>query len=71
MDKQKKSKALLDGVDIQLAWKDPDYRATLSAAQQEALLKENPVASDELSDEQLDGVAGGTSIGCFNPNAVR
>lgn len=39
------------------AWKDPEYRRSLSDAER-AALPENPAGLMELSDEQLDGAAG-------------
>jgi len=45
-------------VDIVRAWKDPDYRRTLTA-EQLASLPENPAGTEELSDEELSGVSGG------------
>jgi mersacidin/lichenicidin family type 2 lantibiotic len=40
------------------AWKDEDFRLSLSAAEQ-ALLPQNPAGASELSDEELLGVTGG------------
>lgn len=40
------------------AWKDPEYRHTLSAEDQ-ALLPENPAGAIELTDDELEMVAGG------------
>lgn len=53
------------------AWKDPDYRASLSA-EQRAALPEHPCAEIELGDEDLALVAGaGTNAvgtaGCCSP----
>lgn len=45
-------------VDIVRAWKDAAYRASLSPAEQ-ALVPENPAGLVELSDEELEGIAGG------------
>ena len=42
------------------AWKDEDFRATLSAAQRK-LLPENPAGDIQLSDADLRGVVGGTT----------
>jgi mersacidin/lichenicidin family type 2 lantibiotic len=42
------------------AWKDEDFRATLSAAQRK-LLPENPAGDIQLSDSDLRGVVGGTT----------
>lgn len=40
------------------AWKDPNYRKSLTAAEQTAL-PANPAGAIELTDEELDGVSGG------------
>jgi mersacidin/lichenicidin family type 2 lantibiotic len=40
------------------AWKDEDFRATLSAAQRK-LLPENPAGDIQLSDADLRGIVGG------------
>ena len=40
------------------AWKDPEYRLNLSEEEQEAL-PENPAGAIELTDDELDTVAGG------------
>ena len=48
-------------VDIIKAWKDEEYRSTLTADQ--LAIVNNPVASLELSDEQMDQVNGGTGGG--------
>jgi mersacidin/lichenicidin family type 2 lantibiotic len=45
-------------VDIARAWKDPEYRKTLTA-EQLASLPPNPAGSVSLNDEDLDSVAGG------------
>jgi len=45
-------------VDIVRAWKDAEYRASLSDAER-ALIPENPAGMVELTDEELEGVAGG------------
>jgi len=42
------------------AWKDPDYRASLSA-EQRAALPAHPCAEVELSDEVLGQIAGGAN----------
>jgi mersacidin/lichenicidin family type 2 lantibiotic len=41
------------------AWKDPEYRQSLSEEEQE-LLPENPAGAIELTDEELDMAAGGS-----------
>jgi mersacidin/lichenicidin family type 2 lantibiotic len=43
------------------AWKDKAYRESLSEAER-ALLPENPAGLIELTDADLDGVAGGITI---------
>jgi mersacidin/lichenicidin family type 2 lantibiotic len=48
------------------AWKDEEYRLSLSEAER-ALLPEHPAGSFELTDEELDAVAGsrrGFTINC-------
>ena len=54
--------------DIVRAWKDEDYRLGLSAEEQ-AALPDSPVGTVELSDLDLEDVAGGKteifwSLGC-------
>lgn len=44
-------------LDIVRAWKDEEYRESLTAAQQETL-PENPASEIELSDEELGQVDG-------------
>ena len=46
--------------DIIRAWKDEEYRAGLSEAER-ALLPEHPAGLIELSDTDLDAVAGGVA----------
>lgn len=45
--------------DIARAWKDGEYRQSLSIEEQ-ALLPAHPAGSIELADEELNQVAGGT-----------
>jgi len=45
-------------INVIKAWKDEEYRSTLSAEQLSDL--NNPVESIELSDEQMNHVNGGT-----------
>lgn len=45
-------------VDIVRAWKDPAYLASLSE-EERALVPENPAGTVELSDDELERVAGG------------
>jgi mersacidin/lichenicidin family type 2 lantibiotic len=47
------------------AWKDEEYRLSLSASEL-ALLPENPAGSLELTDAELDVVAGGRRRGGVN-----
>jgi len=52
-------------VDIIRAWKDEDYRATLTEAER-ALLPPHPAGLIELDDEQMKGILGaGTASSCF------
>jgi mersacidin/lichenicidin family type 2 lantibiotic len=44
------------------AWKDEDYRLSLSEAER-ALLPEHPAGLIELSGAEMDGVAGGVYVG--------
>jgi mersacidin/lichenicidin family type 2 lantibiotic len=44
------------------AWKDDDFRATLTEEEQ-ALIPENPAGLGELSDAELEQLAGGIT-GC-------
>src|SRR5258707_6038044 len=46
--------------DIVRAWKDAEYRQSLSA-EKKGLLPEHPAGSIELADEQLSQVGGGTA----------
>jgi mersacidin/lichenicidin family type 2 lantibiotic len=54
-------------IDIVRAWKDPLYRASLSA-EELAQLPDNPAGAIELSEDRLKVVAGGipqtTARGC-------
>jgi mersacidin/lichenicidin family type 2 lantibiotic len=63
---------VLKGVDVARALKDEAYRSTLSAEQQQALAAFNE--QSELSDEDLDQVAGGgggTTVDCRNTYLCR
>lgn len=46
-------------IDIARAWRDPEYRASLSAAER-AQLPEHPAGLVTLQDEDLTDVGGGT-----------
>jgi mersacidin/lichenicidin family type 2 lantibiotic len=59
----------MSNADIIRAWKDEDYRASLSD-EQKALLPENPVGLIELTDEDLSSVSGGCTP-CGNPLHTR
>jgi mersacidin/lichenicidin family type 2 lantibiotic len=48
--------------DIIRAWKDEDYRLSLSEAER-ALLPEHPAGLIELSGAEMDGVGGGATSG--------
>ena len=52
-------------VDIIRAWKDEEYRQSLSTEELKQL-PENPAGLIELSDEDMSSVAGGCT-GCGNP----
>lgn len=57
-------------MNIVRAWKDAEYRKSLSAAEL-ALLPENPVGAVELSEEETDeimgmGGSGGSATCCQN-----
>ena len=47
--------------DIVRAWKDAEYRQSLSAEEQ-ALLPEHPAGSLKLTDEELSQVAGASTL---------
>jgi mersacidin/lichenicidin family type 2 lantibiotic len=54
-------------VDVIRAWKDEDYRQSLSDAQR-AMLPPHPAGLIELAEEQMGGVVGGSSQGggCYH-----
>ncbi len=52
------------------AWRDEEYRYSLSDVQR-ALLPESPVGIVELSDEDLDIVAGGSHLSCACTNTCQ
>jgi mersacidin/lichenicidin family type 2 lantibiotic len=52
-------------LDIIRAWKDAAYRASLSE-EQRMLLPEHPAGLIELTDDELDVVAGGLHAGSVN-----
>ena len=51
----------MSSTDVIRAWKDPAYRESLGAADR-ANLQENPAGLVDLSDIELDAVAGGTIV---------
>jgi mersacidin/lichenicidin family type 2 lantibiotic len=55
--------------DVIRAWKDPAYRATLSAEEQ-AALPHHPAGLTELSDEQLVTM-GGATVATTAPNCTN
>jgi mersacidin/lichenicidin family type 2 lantibiotic len=57
----------MSNINIIRAWKDEEYRSTLSQADLD-FLPSNPAGPDELSDEELQSVDGGAwthIICCF------
>jgi mersacidin/lichenicidin family type 2 lantibiotic len=57
-------------LDIIRAWKDEEYRLSLSAAER-ALLPENPVGLIELADEDLNIAAGGTHTSTYYSGCTK
>jgi mersacidin/lichenicidin family type 2 lantibiotic len=53
----------MSNIDIIRAWKDEDYCSSLTE-EQRSQLPENPAGIIELSDEDMESVAGGTWFGC-------
>lgn len=49
----------MSGIDIIRAWKDEEYRQSLTDAER-AMLPENPAGKIELTDADLGAVVGGT-----------
>jgi len=47
-------------IDIARAWKDPEYRKTLTP-DEVASLPPNPAGDGEMSEKELDGVSGGVA----------
>ncbi|HEX6292732.1 MAG TPA: mersacidin/lichenicidin family type 2 lantibiotic [Herpetosiphonaceae bacterium] len=54
----------MSNVDIIRAWKDEEYRASLSETER-AALPEHPAGLVELTDEELDLAAGGAWTGTW------
>jgi len=64
----------MSNLDVIRAWKDPEYRDSLTAAEQ-AALPEHPAGLIELVDEELSSVNGAASYelatyGCCTPHTV-
>ena len=51
----------MSSFDIVRAWKDAEYRQSLSAEEQ-ALLPEHPAGAIELTDEELSQAGGGSAL---------
>ena len=57
----------ISGIDVERAWKDKKYRETLTAAQL-AQLPPDPNTLDELTDDDLEDISGGTyTASCYTP----
>jgi mersacidin/lichenicidin family type 2 lantibiotic len=57
-------------IDIVRAWKDEDYRLSLTEAQR-ASLPANPAGAIELTEGELDAIAGGSTTAlCTSSNAT-
>jgi len=56
-------------IDVMRAWKDPEYRKTLSA-EELASLPKNPAGKSDLSEGDLDNISGGQCKGS-SPDGVR
>jgi mersacidin/lichenicidin family type 2 lantibiotic len=52
------------------AWKDVDYRQSLSEAER-ALLPEHPAGLIELDGAEIDGVAGGQDLKPIQPSSME
>jgi mersacidin/lichenicidin family type 2 lantibiotic len=59
-----------EDIDIIRAWKDEEYRNSLSE-EQRAQLPENPAGMVELADEEMEIMAGGGSKRCGNTGGPR
>ena len=55
----------MSNLDVIRAWKDAEYRNSLSEAEQ-AQLPEHPAGLIEISDTELDAAAGGRAPKTFN-----
>ena len=49
---------MFENIDVVKAWKDPEYRDSLTQDQRDRL-PENPAGLVELSDEDMSSIAGG------------
>jgi mersacidin/lichenicidin family type 2 lantibiotic len=55
-------------IDVIRAWKDPEYRSSLSENQR-AMLPDSPAGALDLSDSELDSVLGGSAtVGLICPS---
>ncbi len=59
----------MSNLDIVRAWKDEDYRNSLTA-EQRMMLPDNPAGLVELSDTEIAGVEGGTSAPCVTVSVL-
>jgi mersacidin/lichenicidin family type 2 lantibiotic len=59
-----------EDIDIVRAWKDEEYRNSLSE-EQRAQLPENPAGTRELSDTDLENVAGGKGTDTSEPRGCN
>ncbi|MFN6569523.1 mersacidin/lichenicidin family type 2 lantibiotic [Dendronalium sp. ChiSLP03b] len=54
----------ISDIDVVRAWKDEEYRSSLTEVQR-AQLPENPAGLVDLTDEEINGIEGGWSWGRF------
>ena len=57
-------------IDIEHAWKDEEYRKSLTP-EQLAQLPPNPVGDEDISEKELDDVSGGNGPACFGSYHTR
>src|SRR5205809_1106476 len=60
---------MMNRLDIVRAWKDEEYRSSLSDAER-AALPENPAGMVEMHDAQLEGAAGGMQPAGIHTNRL-
>lgn len=51
----------ISDIDVVRAWKDEEYRSSLTEAQR-AQIPDNPAGLVDLTDEEINGIEGGLSI---------